>query len=77
MGHEYYDQDEPLQCISEIEDVVNINEILLCQQPAYDKIINTEVLLKNRDDVQTIKVFQQSIGPDGYITGKYDDKTLL
>ncbi len=75
--NEYHDQNEPPRCIPEIEDVVDINGKLLCKQPAYDKIINAEVLLQNGDDVQTAKVLQRSIGPDGYTAGKYNDNPCL
>ena len=43
---EYHDDDESPRLIPEIEDIVDANGRLLCQQPAYDKIINTEVLLQ-------------------------------
>ena len=74
---EYHDQDEPARCIPEIEDVVDIEGKLLCQQPAYDRIINAEVLLQHGDKVQSAKVLQQSIGPNGLIAGKYDDNPAL
>ena len=42
----YHDLEEPARCIPEIEDVVDIEGKLLCQQPEYNKIIkNAEVLL--------------------------------
>ena len=53
---EYHDMDEPARCIPEIEDVVGIGGKLLCQQPAYDKIINAEVLIQNGDELQAAKV---------------------
>ena len=60
-----------------IEDVVDIEGKLLCQQPAYDKIINAEVLLQNGDEVQTARVLQRSIGHNGKVAGKYDDNPSL
>ena len=74
---EYRDRDEPPRCIPEVRDVVDIDGKLLCQQPAYDKIINAEVLLQQGDEVQSAKVLQRPIGPNGTIVGKYDDNPAL
>ena len=64
---EYYDDNEPPRHIAENEDVVDMNKKLLCQQPAYDCLINAEVLLHHGDHVQSARVIQRSIGPDGTI----------
>ena len=55
---EYYDDDESPRLIPEIEDIVDANGRFLCQQPAYDKIINAEVLLQHGDSVQFAKVWK-------------------
>ena len=73
----YYDEDELPRHIPENEDVVDANKKLLCQQPAYDHLINAEVLLHHGDHVQSARVIQRSIGPDGTITGEYDDNPIL
>ena len=70
---EYHDDEELPKHIPDVEDVVNATGKLLCQKPAYDKIINAEVLLQNGDEVQNAKVVQRSIGPDGVSVGKYND----
>ena len=74
---EYHDQDEPARHIPEVEDMVRNDGKLICQQPAYDRIINAEVLLQNGDELQTAKVLQRSVGPNGLIVGKYDDNPAL
>jgi hypothetical protein len=74
---EYHDLDEQARCIPEIEDTVDIRGKLLCKQPAYDKIINAEVLLQNGDELQSARVLQRSVGPNGLIVGKYDDNPCL
>ena len=74
---EYHYQDEPAQCIPEIENTVDIGEKILCQQPAYDKIINARVLLQNGYEVQSTRVLQLSIGPNRLIIVKYDDNPFL
>ena len=74
---EYHDQDVPPRCIPKIEDTVDIHGKLLCQKPAYARIINAEVLLQNGDNVQSARVLQKSIGPNGFIAGKYNDNPSL
>ena len=49
----------------------------MCQQPAYDRIINAEVLLQHGEKVQTGRVIQRSIGAEGTVLGSYDDNPLL
>ena len=73
----YYDDKEDPRLIPEIEDVVDATGQLLCQQPVYDKIINSEVLLQQGDVVQSAKVTQRSIGPNGTTVGKYDDNPAV
>ena len=74
---EYHDDDELPRHIPDIEDVVDSKGKLLCEQPAYDRIINAEVLLQNGENVQSAKVLQRSIGPDGTTVGHYDDNPIL
>ena len=49
----------------------------MCQQPAYEKLINAEVLLQHGTKVQAAKVTQRSIGPDGATVGSYDDNPFF
>ena len=74
---EYHDKEELPRHIPESEDGVDKTGKLLCQKPAYDRIINAEVLLQNGDEVQKSKVIQRSIGPDGTTVGKYDDNPQM
>ena len=73
----YYDEEELPRDIPDVEDVVDATGKVLCQQPAYDKIINAEVLLQNGDTLQTAKVQRRSIGPDGTTVGKYNDNPFM
>ena len=57
--------------------MIDIEGKLLCQQPACDKTINAEVLLQIGNEVQSARVLQRSIGPDGHIAGKHDDNPFL
>ena len=74
---EDHDDDESPRQMPDIEDTVDANGQLLCQQPAYDKLINAEVLLQHGDTMQTGKVIQRSIGAEGTTLGSYDDNPFL
>jgi hypothetical protein len=74
---EYHDDDGSPRQIPEVEDIVDANGRLLCQQPVYDKIIHAEVLLQHGERVQTGKVIQRSIGAEGTVLGSYDDNPFL
>ena len=71
------DDDEDPRVTPEIEDSVDTNGNLLDQQPAYDKLINAEVMLQLGEELQTAKVVQRSLGPDGRTAGEYDDNPIL
>ena len=71
-----YDDESPRQ-IPDIEDTVDATGKLICQQPAYDKLINAEVHLQHGNKVQAAKVIQRSLGPDGNTNGSYDDNPFL
>ena len=73
----YHDDEETPQQLHDHEDIVDVTGKVLCQQPAYDKIINAEVMLQNGDKLQSAKVLQRSIGPDGTIEGRYNDNPVL
>ena len=44
---------------------------------AYDKFINAEVQLQVGDGVQSSKVTQRAVDPDGHLTGQYYDNLSL
>jgi hypothetical protein len=73
----YADEDEPERAVPDIEDAVDTNGRLLDQQPAYDAIINAEVQLQLGEEFVTGKVKQRALGPDGKVTGSYDDNPML
>ena len=50
---------------------------LLDQQPAYDKLINTEVSIQNGDRIQHGKVVGRSTDPEGNLVGRYHDNPML
>jgi hypothetical protein len=73
----YSDEDESPLDLPETEDTVDATGRLIDQQPAYDQIINSEVLLQQGDEVVRGKVKQRSIGPDGRTVGSYDPNPIL
>ena len=73
----YEDKDElPIE-IPEQEDSVDASGQLLNQQPAYDLMINAKVQLQNGDDMSLAKVLRRAIGPDGQLSGEYNDNPRL
>ena len=74
---EYKDDDESKQVVPDVEDTVDATGKLLNQQPAYDRIINTEVALQLEEEVTTGKVTRRVLGPDGQVAGTYDDNPFL
>ena len=74
---EYEDDDESKQVVPDVEDTVDATGKLLNQQPAYERIINTEVALQLEEEVTTGKVTRRALGPNGQVAGTYDDNPFL
>ena len=73
----YEDNEQQEQPTFEVEDIVDCTGKLLNQQPAYDQIINAEVQLQLGEEMVTGKVTQRTIGPDGHVTGTYNNNPYL
>ena len=63
--------------VLETEDVVDATGKRLNQNPEYDRNINSEVALQIDSEVKKGKVVQRATGPDGKVTGTYDDNPIL
>ena len=74
---EFENDDEKSRSIPEIEDTVDAYGRLLNQQPAYENLIHNEIQLQLGENLQTVKVMQRSLGPDGVIVGTFDDNPAL
>ena len=74
---EYEDDDETARVVPDIEDTVDAKGKMLNQQPAYDKILHSEVSLQLGEDMTTGKVTKRAIGPDGITAGTYDENPYL
>ena len=73
----YTDGDEQPRVIPEHEDPVDAAGRVIDQQPAYDKIISSEVLLQNGEQWCTGKVKRRAVDSDGKTTGTYTDNPML
>lgn len=74
---EYEDEDEPKRTVPDIEDTVDATGKLLNQQPAYDKILRSEVSLQIGENMTVGKVTKRALGPDGNVAGTYDENPCL
>ena len=61
----------------EVEDIVDSTGKMLNQQPAYDKLINAEILLQLDDQPAMGKVIGRTIGDNGKMMGSYDPNPIL
>ena len=59
------------------EDMLDSTGRILEQQPAFDKIINAEVMIQNGDEMAMGKVARRSLDADGRTTGTYHDNPFL
>ena len=73
----YEDHEQQQQPTLEVENIVDSTGKLINQQPAYDQIINAEVQLQLGEEMVNGKVIQRTIGPDGQVTGTYDNNPFL
>ena len=73
----YQDNDEIPRIMPSQEEIVDHKNNTLCQQPAYDKMINAEVTLQCGETIEEAKFIRRSMGPDGKTTGEYDGNPRL
>ena len=73
----YEDHEQQEQPTLEVEDIVDSTGKLINQQPTYDQIINAEVQVQLGEEMAPGKVTQRTIGPDGQVTGTYDNNPYL
>jgi hypothetical protein len=63
--------------VPNVEDIVDSTGKILNQQPAWDKLINAEILLQLDGQMQTGKVKRRTVGDTGGTMGTYDDNPIL
>ena len=70
------EMDEPVES-PDHEDILDSTGRILEQQPAFDKIINAEVMIQNGDEMAMGKVARRSLDADGRMTGTYHNNPFL
>ena len=73
----YEDDSKQVRTVPDIENTVDATGKKLNQQPAYDKIINTEVSLQMSKNMTVGRVTKRAIGPDGNVAGTCDENPYL
>ena len=79
-SNDYLDDDDEMDGPVESpdhEDILDSTGRILEQQPAFDKIINAEVMIQNGDEMAMGKVARRSLDADGRMTGTYHDNPFL
>eukprot|EP00957_Ditylum_brightwellii_P188016 14314015-Ditylum_brightwellii.AAC.1 len=71
------DDDEPAHMTPDIEDSVDATGWLLNTMPVYALLLNAEVSLQLGYEVRVEKVTQRAIGPNGTVTGTYDNNPMI
>ena len=74
--HEHSDDEMEKRHI-DIEDSVDSQGTLMNQLPAYDRLLNTEILVQAEEGHVSGKVTKRVFSPDGKVAGKYDDNPYL
>jgi hypothetical protein len=71
---EYEDEEEAARQLPNFDNPVDNSGRAIDQQPAYDKLINIELMLPHHGDAfETAKVKRRTIHPDGRTHGTYHD----
>ena len=73
----YEDDDEAARTVPDIEDIVDATGRLKNQNPAYDTMINAEVMLQQGEEFATGKVMRRSVGPHNRVSGTFDPNPYL
>ena len=72
-----HNADEMTKRHIDIKDSVDSQGALMNQLPAYDRLVNAEILVQAEEGHVSGKVTKRALGPDGKVTGKYDDNPYL
>ena len=77
IWEEHEDEDKSDQIIPNIEDKVDTKGHQINQQPAYYKLIKSEVQLQHNNEMIYGKFKQRALNPDGQTTGSYDENPMI
>ena len=75
--NEIDDNDETTKRHIDIEDSVDSQGTLMNQLPAYDRLLNAEIMVQAEEGQVSGKVIKRVFGPDGKVAGKYDNNPYL
>jgi hypothetical protein len=70
---EYEDNDESPLAYPDFDDPVDATGRAIDSQSAYNRLINTELMLPQNGEFQPVTVVGRTIGPSGHPEGQYDD----
>ena len=73
----YEDDSEESNEIPDQEDAVDHSGRLINQQPSYDKLLNSEVMLQHGEQTNRAKVRRRALDHNGKVVGRYDDNPNL
>ena len=73
----YGDDDNAPWAIPEVDDPVDASGHALDQQPAYDQLINAELLISDGSEYQPVRVLGRTKSPSGRVEGEYDTNPIL
>ena len=73
----YEDADEDFKAMPEIDDPVDANGRAIYQQPPYDQLLNTEVLMQQGDHMRRAKVTGRTLDENGRAIGTHNDNAYL
>ena len=75
--NEIDDNDETTKLHIDIEDSVDSQGTLVNQSPAYDRLLNAEIIVQAEEGQVSGRVIKRVFVPDGKVAGKYDDNPYL
>ena len=71
------DENETTKQHIDIEDSVDSQGTLMSQLPAYDRLLNAEIIVQAEEGQVSWKVIKRVFGPDGKVARNYDDNPYL
>ena len=73
----YEDDVEAPWVIPEVDDPIDASGHALDQQPAYDQLINAELMMSDGNEFQPVRVIGRTMGLSGRVEGEYDENPML
>jgi hypothetical protein len=74
---EYEDDDEKPLLIPKIDDPIDVTGRAIDSQPAYNRMINTELMLPQNGEYQPVTVIGRTVSPSGRPEGQYHEDPAM